>query len=115
VGCPLNNVVFVLVQDHLDQRSSDSRQTRTKLFVGGVVERMTCADLDKAFRCYGRLSDVWIAHNPPGFAFVEYERRQDAVDAVHVSLKLFSSSLEFHRKESVIIFKILREYMNICK
>lgn len=31
---------------------------------------------------YGEVVDVWIARNPPGFAFVEYVKSQDAEKAV---------------------------------
>merc|ERR1712226_1776975 len=31
---------------------------------------------------YGKLKNVWVARNPPGFAFVEFEDERDAEDAV---------------------------------
>lgn len=31
---------------------------------------------------YGRLESVWVAQNPPGFAFVQYEHFDDASKAV---------------------------------
>ncbi len=31
---------------------------------------------------YGPLRNVWVARNPPGFAFVEFEDPRDAEDAV---------------------------------
>ena len=31
---------------------------------------------------YGPLRSVWVARNPPGFAFVEYEDDRDADDAI---------------------------------
>ena len=40
------------------------------------------ADLEDAFTCYGPLRNVWVARNPPGFAFVEFEDARDAEDAI---------------------------------
>ena len=31
---------------------------------------------------YGPLRNVWVARNPPGFAFVEFEDPRDAEDSV---------------------------------
>lgn len=42
----------------------------------------TVRDLEKDFKRYGKIADVWIARNPPGFAFVDYEDDRDARDAV---------------------------------
>ncbi|XP_034507427.1 serine/arginine-rich splicing factor 7-like, partial [Ailuropoda melanoleuca] len=40
-------------------------------------------EVARAFSYYGPLTSVWIARNPPGFAFVEFEDPRDAEDAVH--------------------------------
>lgn len=39
-------------------------------------------ELEDAFSYYGPLNSVWVARNPPGFAFVEFEDPRDARDAV---------------------------------
>lgn len=39
-------------------------------------------ELEDAFSYYGRLRSVWVARNPPGFAFIEFEDARDAEDAV---------------------------------
>ncbi|KAJ8874848.1 hypothetical protein PR048_022737 [Dryococelus australis] len=39
-------------------------------------------ELEEAFSYYGPLRNVWVARNPPGFAFVEFEDARDAEDAV---------------------------------
>jgi len=39
-------------------------------------------DLEKVFREFGPLKSVWVARNPPGFAFIEYEDERDAADAI---------------------------------
>ncbi|KAK2702548.1 hypothetical protein QYM36_018840, partial [Artemia franciscana] len=38
-------------------------------------------ELEDAFSRYGRVRKVWVARNPPGFAFVEMEDPRDAEDA----------------------------------
>ncbi|XP_057641447.1 serine/arginine-rich splicing factor 3-like [Chionomys nivalis] len=39
-------------------------------------------ELERAFGYYGPLRSVWVARNPPGFAFIEFEDPRDAADAV---------------------------------
>lgn len=39
-------------------------------------------ELEEAFGYYGPLRNVWVARNPPGFAFIEFEDSRDAEDAV---------------------------------
>lgn len=39
-------------------------------------------EIESAFNKYGTLRNVWVARNPPGFAFVEYNDHRDAEDAV---------------------------------
>jgi hypothetical protein len=39
-------------------------------------------DIEDEFRRYGKILDIWIARNPPGFAFIDYENPRDAQDAV---------------------------------
>lgn len=38
-------------------------------------------ELEDAFSRYGRVRKVWVARNPPGFAFVEMEEPRDAEEA----------------------------------
>ncbi|KAF4751013.1 serine arginine-rich splicing factor, partial [Perkinsus olseni] len=38
-------------------------------------------ELEKVFKRYGGLESVWVARNPPGFAFVTFEDARDADDA----------------------------------
>ncbi|XP_064602696.1 serine/arginine-rich splicing factor 7-like isoform X1 [Liolophura sinensis] len=55
----------------------------TKVYVGNLAKDATENELEKAFISYGPLKSVWVARNPAGFAFVEYEDSRDAEDAVH--------------------------------
>ncbi|XP_069091203.1 serine/arginine-rich splicing factor 7-like isoform X1 [Pleurodeles waltl] len=54
----------------------------TKVFVGNLETGAGKGELERAFSYYGPLRTVWIARNPPGFAFVEFEDPRDAEDAV---------------------------------
>ncbi|EDO30175.1 predicted protein [Nematostella vectensis] len=54
----------------------------TKLYVGNLGRNADSSELERAFEKFGRLSKVWVARNPPGFAFVEYEDYRDAEEAV---------------------------------
>ncbi|CAK9292740.1 unnamed protein product [Gordionus sp. m RMFG-2023] len=58
------------------QPSSSSR-----LFVGDI-KNAEKGDLELAFSPFGTIKEIWMAHNPPGFAFVEFADRQYALAAV---------------------------------
>ncbi|KAG4076188.1 hypothetical protein HA402_014737 [Bradysia odoriphaga] len=53
-----------------------------KVYVGELGNSARKNDLEDSFSYYGPLRNVWIARNPPGFAFVEFEDARDAEDAV---------------------------------
>ncbi len=40
------------------------------------------SELDRAFEKFGPLIEVWVARNPPCFAFIKYKYREDAERAV---------------------------------
>ncbi|TKC46054.1 hypothetical protein EI555_002904 [Monodon monoceros] len=54
----------------------------TKVYAGNLGTGAGKGELERAFSYYGPLRTVWIARNPPGFAFVEFEDPRDAEDAV---------------------------------
>ncbi|XP_069463903.1 serine/arginine-rich splicing factor 7-like isoform X2 [Ambystoma mexicanum] len=56
--------------------------SETKVYVGNLGTGAGKGELERAFSYYGPLRTVWIARNPPGFAFVEFEDPRDAEDAV---------------------------------
>ncbi|GIX75867.1 hypothetical protein CDAR_64631 [Caerostris darwini] len=53
-----------------------------KVYVGELGNSGTKHEIEDAFSYYGPLRNVWVARNPPGFAFVEFEDSRDARDAV---------------------------------
>jgi RNA recognition motif-containing protein len=54
----------------------------TKVYVGDLPRDAQEKELERAFSYYGPLKSVWVARNPPGFAFVEFEDPRDADDSV---------------------------------
>ncbi|KRT80475.1 RNA binding protein [Oryctes borbonicus] len=53
-----------------------------KVYVGNLGSSASKHEIESAFCKYGPLRNVWVARNPPGFAFVEFEDPRDAEDAV---------------------------------
>ena len=58
------------------------RDLECKVYVGDLPRDASEKDIEKAFTYYGNLRSVWVARNPPGFAFVEFDDPRDAEDAV---------------------------------
>ncbi|CAL8348161.1 unnamed protein product [Arctogadus glacialis] len=67
---------------HYSSSRSSSKATDCKVYVGDLGNGAAKGELERAFSYYGPLRTVWVARNPPGFAFVEYEDPRDAEDAV---------------------------------
>lgn len=53
-----------------------------KVYVGDLGNSASKQEIEDAFKYYGPLRNVWVARNPPGFAFVEFEDSRDAEDAI---------------------------------
>jgi len=53
----------------------------SKVYIGNLGNSAAKNEIEDAFGKYGSLRNVWIARNPPGFAFVEFEDARDAEDA----------------------------------
>ncbi|XP_046998092.1 RNA-binding protein 1-like [Schistocerca americana] len=64
-----------------------------KVYVGNLGSSASKYEIESAFSKYGPLRDVWVARNPPGFAFVEFEDARDAEDASTTS-KLWPKALK---------------------
>ena len=52
-----------------------------KLYVGNLKGAVTEGDLDSLFRTYGRVRQIWVARQPPGFAYVTMEEDREADDS----------------------------------
>jgi len=63
-------------------RYRDNCPLDCKVYVGELGTSGTRHEFEEAFGNYGRLRNVWVATNPPGFAFVMFEDPRDAKDAV---------------------------------
>ena len=64
-----------------DRGGDRDRDSGCKLYVGDLPNHVRREDLEDTFDRYGRVKSVWVARNPPGFAFVEFEDPRDAKDA----------------------------------
>lgn len=53
-----------------------------KIYVGNLDARVKERELADAFNSYGIVRSVWVARNPPGYAFIEFNSRQEADDAI---------------------------------
>ena len=63
-------------------RSARDAPLDCKIYVGDLPRDASEKEIERAFSYYGPLRSVWVAKNPPGFAFVEFEDNRDADDAV---------------------------------
>lgn len=67
-----------------DERDGESKErlANNRVYVGNLQENVKKEDLEVEFAKYGKLQSVWVAFNPPGFAFVEFDDEKDAQSAV---------------------------------
>merc|ERR1711962_657641 len=54
----------------------------SRLFIGGLGDNVDRRDLEREFGTWGHVEDCFVARNPPGFAFVVYEKSRDAEKAI---------------------------------
>lgn len=79
-----NHSKFLSVSNNIQKNMSRYREwdLQCKVYVGNLGSSASKHEIENAFSKYGPLRNVWVARNPPGFAFVEFEDRRDAEDAV---------------------------------
>ncbi|CAF1260137.1 unnamed protein product [Rotaria magnacalcarata] len=53
-----------------------------RLHVSPLNPRTTRRDIEEIFSKYGQINEVWMATNPPCFAFVNFKHRADAEEAI---------------------------------
>ncbi|CAD5165328.1 unnamed protein product, partial [Musa acuminata subsp. malaccensis] len=61
---------------------ADYWSVMARLYVGNLDPRTTARELEDEFRVFGVLRSVWVARKPPGFAFIDFDDRRDAQDAI---------------------------------
>ncbi|CDI78664.1 Arginine/serine-rich splicing factor RSZ21 transcript II, related [Eimeria acervulina] len=81
----LYRVVAVFLYSVKMHRMDDELTHGRKVYVGNLDPESTSTELEEIFRRYGKLSNIWVARNPPGFAFVTFEDMRDARDAVEAT------------------------------
>ncbi|KAK2453057.1 Serine/arginine-rich splicing factor rsz22a [Trifolium repens] len=54
----------------------------SRVYVGNLDSRVTERDLEDEFRIFGVIRSVWVARRPPGYAFIDFDDRRDAQDAI---------------------------------
>jgi len=64
------------------RRRSRSRSRECKVYVGNLGNSASKSELEDEFEYYGKITSVWVARSPPGFAYIIFEDSQDAKDAV---------------------------------
>ncbi|GAB2275357.1 Serine/arginine-rich splicing factor rsz21 [Dionaea muscipula] len=62
--------------------SSTGRRKMARVYVGNLDPRVSERELEDEFRLFGVLRSVWVARRPPGYAFIEFDDRRDALDAI---------------------------------
>ncbi|KAI2801140.1 RNA recognition motif [Blomia tropicalis] len=78
----------------------DIMDRKNRVFIGGISDRIQKEDIEREFGRFGKLTNVWVAQNPPGFAFVEYDHISEADVAVaEMNGKSFLGSMNKIRVE----------------
>lgn len=49
-----------------------------KVYIGNLNDQIKREDIEKEFERFGKTSNVWVAFNPVGFGFVEYDNKDEA-------------------------------------
>lgn len=76
-------------RDRDRERSTDRRGSggdedidQCRIHVADLTNTVTQYDIEKAFMKFGDIKEVWMAKNPPCFAFVVFKNKEDAAEAV---------------------------------
>ncbi|PNY12868.1 serine/arginine-rich splicing factor RSZ22-like protein [Trifolium pratense] len=54
----------------------------TRVYIGNLDSRISERDLEDDFHVFGVIRSVWVARRPPGYAFIDFDDRRDALDAI---------------------------------
>ena len=55
----------------------------TRVYVGDLHDNGSCTELEREFSKFGEVNEVWVARNPPGFAYVYFGSYRHATNAIH--------------------------------
>ncbi|CAF1549100.1 unnamed protein product [Adineta steineri] len=64
------------------QSSKWDGQAGYRIHVSDLVAGVKREEIEQAFTKFGTLNEVWVATNPPCFAFINYKHRSDAEQAI---------------------------------
>ncbi|KAK9052796.1 hypothetical protein SSX86_029426 [Deinandra increscens subsp. villosa] len=53
-----------------------------RVYIGNLDARVSERDIEDEFRTFGVIKSVWVARRPPGYAFVDFDDKRDAQDAI---------------------------------
>ena len=71
--------------------------------MGGLGEEGTRIELEVAFEEIGPVKNIWLAKNPPSFAFIEMEVRDlQEMQSIIKYYRVFSSIIEYYQVLSSI-------------
>merc|ERR1712013_655062 len=73
----IKNIKLHIVTDIKIKKKNMS--TKSKIFIGGLVDGTTQRDVEKKFDVFGKIENVWLNR---GFGFVQYVEMRDAEDAI---------------------------------
>lgn len=71
---------------------------RCKVYVGNLGNNASKTELESVFSNYGPLKNVWVARNPPGFAFIEFQDPRGKTS----SLYYFYTIIELFKTQVII-------------
>ena len=54
----------------------------SRVYIGDLSREANEDDIRFIFERYGTIRNVWVARNPPGFAFVEFDNADDAQESI---------------------------------
>lgn len=60
----------------------DAEQDGYRVHVADLGIDCTQTDIEKSFKKYGEIKEIWLARNPPCFSFVVYKHRADGEEAI---------------------------------
>jgi arginine/serine-rich splicing factor 7 len=66
----------------MDSKMMSRGPLPNKVYIGGIEKDTPEIQLKEFFEEIGKVKSVWVARNPPGFGFVEFETIEDAERAV---------------------------------